>query len=117
VTTAKYHNVPTVYAGERYDSRGEAAYAAHLDRLRAAGAIRGWRRGRAWVLLDAPRRADRITLTPDFEVWDAAGGLRCLDFKGVETAVFRLKARLWKAVYPGVPLLVVKADGTERRVA
>jgi Protein of unknown function (DUF1064) len=118
VTTAKYHNVPTVYAGERYDSRGEAAYAAHLDRLRAAGEIRGWRRGREWVLLDAPRRRDRITLRPDFEVWDDAepGGFRVVDFKGVLTREFKLKARLWKAVYPTVPLYVARADGSEVRV-
>src|SRR5689334_7700284 len=113
---SKYGAVRTDYGGQVYDSWGEAEYAHRLDLLRAAGRIRHWRRGGEWVLLDAPRRRDRITYTPDFEVWDAAGALRAVDFKGVETAVFRLKAKLWRHVYPGVPLVVVKADGTERRV-
>jgi hypothetical protein len=114
----KYHAVPTEYRGERYDSRGEAEYARRLDALRAAGAIRDWRRGRVWVLLAAPRRRDRITLRPDFEVWDDAepGGFRVVDFKGVLTREFKLKARLWKAVYPTVPLYVARADGSEVRV-
>jgi Protein of unknown function (DUF1064) len=115
----KYGNVRTVYRGEVYDSRGEAEYAARLDLLEAAGAIRAWRRGRVWTLLDGPRRCDRITLRPDFEVWDAVepGGFRCLDCKGVETQAWRLKVRLWRAVYPTIPLYVTRADGSERRVA
>jgi hypothetical protein len=114
----KYRAVPTEYRGQRYDSRGEAEYARRLDALKAAGAIRGWRRGRVWVLLDAPRRRDRITLRPDFEVWDDAepGGFRVVDFKGLLTREFKLKARLWKAVYPTVPLYVARADGSEVRV-
>lgn len=113
---SKYGAIRTEYGGQVYDSRGEAEHARRLDLLKAAGAIRDWRRGTAWVLVDAPRRADRITYTPDYHVWAADGGFYVLDFKGVETAVFKLKARLWKAVYPSVPLHVVRADGTERRV-
>jgi hypothetical protein len=112
----KYGNVPAVYAGERYDSTGEARYAAHLDVLKAAGLIHDWRRGREWVLLDAPRRADRITYRPDFEVWPLPDRLEVRDFKGVATREFRLKAKLWKAVYPTIALYVVGADGAERRV-
>jgi Protein of unknown function (DUF1064) len=110
---SKYGNVPTEYRGQVYDSRGEAAYARRLDLLRAAGAIRDWRRGGVWVLLDAPRTRDRITLRPDFEVVRNDGSLRAVDFKGCLTREFRLKAKLWRAVYPAVPLYVVRADGSE----
>lgn len=111
---SKWNAVRTEYGGQVYDSKGEAGYAAHLDRLQAAGAIAAWRRGEPWTLLDGPRRADRITYRPDFEVWDGRGGFRVVDFKGAITREFRLKAKLWRAVYPTVPLYIVRADGTER---
>ena len=111
----KFNARRTEYGGQVFDSRGEAEYARRLDALKAAGEIRDWRRGREWVLLDGPRRADRITYRPDFEV-EVGGALRCVDFKGMLTREFRLKAKLWRHAYPDVPLYVVKADGTERRV-
>jgi Protein of unknown function (DUF1064) len=112
---SKYGNARTRYAGQWFDSRGEAEYARRLDRLKAAGAIRDWRRGEPWVLLASPtgRRRDGITYRPDFEVWGPAGELRAVDYKGYVTREFRLKAKLWKAVYPGVPLVVVRPDGSE----
>lgn len=112
----KYHARRTEYAGAVYDSRGEAEYARHLDLLKVAGVIHDWRRGGEWVLLDAPpggNRRERITLRPDFEVWPAPGRLEVRDFKGVVTAVFRVKARLFKRRYPNVPLIIVRADGSE----
>jgi hypothetical protein len=114
---SKYGARRTWYAGQWWDSAGEAEYAHHLDLQQAAGQIHAWRRGGEWVLLDAPRRGDRITLRPDFEVWPTPERLECHDFKGVVTREFSLKARLWKAVYPTVPLVVVRADGSEHRAA
>jgi hypothetical protein len=107
----KYHARRTLWAGEVYDSAGEARYAQHLALLQAAGHIRSWCRGRRWELVPG------LTLQPDFEVVDQAGQLRAVDFKGVVTEPFRIKARVWAAVYPDVPLVVVTADGSERRVA
>ena len=114
---SKFNARRAEYRGEVYDSGAEARYAARLDRLRAGGAIAAWRRGTAWTLLESPtgREQDGITYRPDFEVW-APDGFKAVDVKGVETEVFRLKAKLWRAVYPTVPLYVVRADGTERRV-
>jgi hypothetical protein len=111
--TSKYNNRRTWYRGERYDSWGEAAYARHLDARQAAGEIYAWRRGRLWVLLEEP---DGVTLTPDFEVWVTPEQREFHDFKGVVTEVFRIKARVFRERYPGVPLYVVKADGQEVRV-
>jgi hypothetical protein len=61
-----------------------------------------------------PQRRDRIIYTSDFEVL-VGGAWRCVDFKGVETDVFKLKARPWRHAYPTIPPYVVKAGGTERR--
>ena len=58
-----------------------------------------------------------MTLRPDFEVELPDGTLECRDFKGVQTEAFRIKARVWAVVYPTVPLVVVDAAGTARRVA
>jgi hypothetical protein len=108
---SKYGAIPTVYGGQLYDSRGEAAYARHLDLLKAAGHIRGWRRGRRWPLVPG------VTLRPDFEVTLPDGSLECRDFKGCVTREFTVKAKVWAVVYPTVPLVVVRADGSECRAA
>jgi hypothetical protein len=124
--------------GERYDSTGEGEYTKTLAGgtvfvLRGRGKrarvepfrLAGWRRGQTSTLQDAiPRTRDApahkaITLTPDYECWpspDPDGAPWCaVDYKGVVTAVFRLKATLWAHVYPTVPLYVVGADGIWRR--
>ena len=85
----------TLWAGEWWDSAGEAAYAQHLPSSTPPGHIREWRRGRRWPLVPG------VTLTPDFEVVDLDGALRCHDFKGVVTEAFRIKARVWAASLPG----------------
>ncbi len=112
----KYHARPTRYGDELHDSHGEAEYARRLDERKAAGTIQDWRRGRVWTLIDGPTRRDRLTMTPDFEVWRPDGSFYCLDFKGMITREFAVKAKVWKAVYPTVPLYVIKADGREVRV-
>ena len=117
----KYGARRTEYAGVVYDSAGESGYARRLDLLKAAGKIHGWRRGGEWVLLDSPtgKRRDGITYRPDFEVWDTpdGGGFRVVDFKGVVTREFRLKARLWRARYPDVPLVVAHGHLIVRQIA
>lgn len=112
----KYHARRSEYAGQWYDSRGEAEYARRLDLMKASGTIHDWRRGGEWVLLDAPARRDRIVYVPDFEVWPAPGRLELREYKGVVTREFRLKAKLFGARYPDVPLVVVWADGSETRL-
>lgn len=111
----KYHAQRTTYREQTFDSRGEAEYARHLDLLKAAGHIKDWQRGRVWVLLDAPKARDRVTMRPDFEVWDNRG-YRVLDFKGMLTREFRLKVKLWKAVHPTIPFWIVKSDGREEQL-
>ncbi len=112
---SKYGAVAVVdAAGERWDSRGEHAYAAVLDPRVAAGELRAWRRGQPWLLVASPS-GRRLTYRPDYEVVRADGARYCLDFKGGPvTEAFRIKAVLWETVYPGVPLYVVRADGVER---
>ena len=50
-------------------------------------------------------------------MWPTSGGPEGHDFKDVVTRECSLKARRWTAVSPTVPLVVVEADGSERRAA
>lgn len=110
---SKFHNRPSRLGGERYDSRGEAEYTRVLEAKKAAGVIRGWRRGRPWPVLEAPS-GRRVTLRPDYEVELPDGSRYCLDYKGGPvTAVFKIKAIAWECAYPDVPLRIVRADGEE----
>ena len=55
----------------------EAAYAAHLDMLQAAGEIVGY-----WYEPFKLRLAKRTWYTIDFLVWHAGGVLECVEVKG-----------------------------------
>jgi hypothetical protein len=126
----KYHNIPTWFGGERYDSKAEAARAAQLDLLKRGGNIHDWKRGRRMLLLEGKRPITRpITYTPDFEVYpDASGTFWVEDVKGVRldrksgkmkvraTQMFRLRLKLFLARYPGQELRVVDKDGTVHEV-
>lgn len=107
----KYDAVPTVWRGRRYDSKGEASYAMHLETCLATGIY-------ATVLRQVP-----IDLGPDERVtvdWVAhygeesplAGGLVAIEFKGMETPRFRQVRRLW-AKYGPFDMLIVKGSETK----
>jgi len=116
----KFHNVKTVYRGERYDSIGEAEYACKLDQMEKAGTIAYWQRGTPMVLVDAPRARDRITYKPDFWIMPTTGWSYFVDYKGsrvTETAAWRIKVKLWKQKYPTDELRVAYPDGSEKVVA
>jgi len=120
---SKFHNQKTEYpvgSGVVYDSKLEASRAMALDLLLAAGQIAGWRRGRDWLLFNAPhprkpRKRLKRVYRPDFEVWTALdqSDLWVEDTKGVLTPVFRLKADLFLIVHPAVRLKVITKDGAE----
>jgi Protein of unknown function (DUF1064) len=121
----KYHNIPTLFQGERYDSRAEAARAAQLVLLQKGGKIHHWTRGRKWMLLEKGLGRRAITYTGDFDVYpDPSGAFWVEDVKGVRldrksgkmkvraTQMFRLRLKLFLARYPGQELRVVDKDGT-----
>src|SRR5262245_14509791 len=120
----KYHNIPTYFGGQKYDSRAEAARAAQLDLLKRGGNIGDWKRGRKWMLLEKGKGRRAITYTGDFDVWpDQTDTFWVEDVKGVKfdrrtgkwkvraTQMFRMRVKLFMARYPGVELRVVDKDG------
>lgn len=111
----KFGNTPTIVDGIRFASKAEA---------------------RRWQELQLLEKAHQITLLrrqPRFKIHGNDGRLICTyvgdfaynefpdlghntgqqavveDVKGVETATFKLKAKLFRAAYPGVVLRLVKA--------
>jgi hypothetical protein len=102
----KYGNEPTEYNGVVYHSALEAACAAELDRLRDDPAVRG-----PFVVM----RQARFELYPDIlyvadfllTFWEEPAKV-VVEAKGVRTAAWKLKERLFRAELPGVPLLVVR---------
>ena len=99
----KYHAKATTYNGVRYDSKAEAEYAAMLDLLLAAKEIRSYERQVKVPL------GDDDSLRVDFVVTEWHD-VYAVDVKGVETADFKRKAKLWKK-YGTMDLLVMKRKG------
>lgn len=110
----KYGARKTVYRDGLYDSAAEAAYAQHLDLLKAAGAIADWGRGAPIELIPGNRK-QRVVYVPDFWVRERSDEAPFLvDVKGVETVVWRLKMRLLRHFRPDLRLKVVGTGGKER---
>ena len=94
--------------GRSYDTekmnKTEAAYAAHLDALLAAGTILAWKyEGHKFKL------ADRTWYTPDFEVIRADGGIEMHEVKGFWEDDARVKIKVAASQYRWYRFLAVKA--------
>ena len=91
------------YATEEMN-KTEAAYAAHLDALLAAGAILAWKyEGHKFKL------ADRTWYTPDFEVVRADGGIEMHEVKGFWEDDARVKIKAAASQYRWYRFIAVKA--------
>jgi len=107
----KYRNVRTVVDGITFDSKREAERYGELKLLERDGQITDLEVHPRFVLQEGFRlpygkRVPAITYTADFgyNEWNA----RIVeDVKGVETAVFKLKQRLFWKRYPDIELRVV----------
>ena len=95
----------TEYAGVVYHSKAEAAMAAQLDLRKSAGDL-------AWWLRQVPVNIGGVTLRVDFVVGEFNCGPDCIkvhavEVKGMETADWRTKKKLWRHHGP-FPLHIVK---------
>jgi hypothetical protein len=104
-TTAKKQN----YGGHSYDSGFESSYAQELDLRVAAGEIKSWERQKTLEL-----RVNGYlicTYRIDFIVYHFDGTTEYVECKGWASPVWRLKWKLFEALYsdlPDVRLTVVK---------
>jgi hypothetical protein len=106
----KYHAVRTDYNGVRYDSKREAQYAAQLDMMKRAAKrsdrVLQWTR-QCSVPLET-RGVVICKLVLDFEVVYCDGRMEYHEVKGVETPVYKLKMKLFRALYPNVTVRIIK---------
>lgn len=106
----KFGNTPRTYNGIEYHSQAEARYAAELDlRKRAIGVdgIAGWVRQ-----FPVPLEVNGVlvcTYIVDFVVTHLDGREELIEIKGFETPEWRIKEKLFRALYPDIKLTVVRA--------
>lgn len=94
------------YDGVLYASKAEAMYAQSLDLLRRAGAVKEWFRQVPFVL-----KVNDIliaTFVIDFRVEYSDGRIEHIEIKGMELPTYKLKLKLFQALYPKTKLTVVK---------
>lgn len=90
-----------LYEGHTYHSKKEAGYAAELDLRQRAGDIKGWERQ---VKIDLRVNGYHITnYFVDFLIIHNDGTNEYVEVKGFETDVWRIKWRLFEALYSGMP--------------
>lgn len=92
---SKYKARRTTIEGITFASKGEAMRYLDLRRLEQAGHIRNLRLQVAYPL--AVNGFKLCTYVADF-VYEEAGTTIVEDFKGIKTAIFRLKAKMMKAL-------------------
>ena len=105
MTRNKYHAVPTIVDGIRFASKREALWYRVLRSDVKQGLVRAFECQPRFVLQPGPV-AVRIVYIADFWVHYANGTEEVWDVKGVETAAFRLKAKLFRTRYPLLPLVI-----------
>lgn len=101
---SKYGNHKTVLDGVTFDSRAEAAHYEFLRARLLNGEITELRIHPRYTLQDGFKNADgkwerAILYEADFEYFER-GHCVVVDVKGVETAVFKLKRKLFLKRYP-----------------
>ncbi len=102
---SKYGARKTMYRGLKFDSAAEAKHAMELDIRKSAGEIEDWMRQ---IPIHIEVNGVKICkMVLDFKVWDTQHKFHYEEVKGVETAVYKLKLKLLKALYPDINLLVV----------
>jgi hypothetical protein len=100
----KYHARAITVDGERFDSQGEYRRHQELELLQKAGVISNLERQPVYVLQPGFKHGTRyqpIKYKADWRYIED-GKLIVEDFKGFETAVFKLKRKLLLFNYPGI---------------
>lgn len=104
----KYQNEPQIHDGIAFDSKAEMRrYREILKPLQLSGRIRDLAVHPRFVIVDKSRHGRALYYEADFSYIESER-LVVEDVKGVETAVFRLKARLFHERYPNLSLVIVK---------
>jgi hypothetical protein len=116
----KYGARTVALDGYRFDSQAEAARYAQLLLLLGAGAIRDLRVHPSYLLQEAfrdrdGRRVAAVRYVADFAYIETVTTVTVVeDVKGARTAVYMLKAKLFRFKYPQIDYRVLEAGGRAR---
>lgn len=108
VAELKKYNITDIQ-GIKFDSKMEAQYYLSLLDLQRQGEIQSIDLQPVFILQENPK----IKYIADFKVKWADGYEEILDVKGMQTQVFRVKMRMFKAKYPDVKLSLVTRKNRE----
>ncbi len=95
---SKYRSVKTVVDGLTFDSKAEASHYGSLKLLQRSGVISGLSMQPRFPMVVEGKKI--CTYVADFSFLDRDGKLNIHDVKGVKTPVYRLKYKLFHALYP-----------------
>ena len=109
----KYGNIPSEYRGNIYDSKAERNYALFLDSEQRKGRIKGWQRQVHFPLIVNGKRIAEVIW--DFQVEYPDGHFEIAEVKGYPTETFKLKEKLFRALYPNQRLKIIKASEVRMR--
>lgn len=94
--------------GIRFDSKMEGEYYQELLLMKKYGEIKDFSCQPKFVLQEKPK----VSYIADFLITDLDGSQRVIDIKGVETSTFRVKLKLFQAIYPTMRIeILVKVRG------
>lgn len=102
---SKYNARKTTVDGIKFDSAKEAEFYGSLKLLLRAGAIKGFCRQARFSLLQGDENTEYVA---DFVIFNNDGTCRIVDVKGVETDVFKLKMKMFKAQFPQLEVEIEK---------
>ena len=108
---SKYHAQIVQLDGYVFRSRAEARYYEGLKLAKEAGALTALTVHPRYELSPVPHR---VVYEADFQVTWKSGLTEVLEIKGAETAVWRVKEKLFRAKYPSLPLRIVNASRMTR---
>lgn len=98
----KYNNIKTTFDGFTFDSKAERRRYEELKLLKRAGEIKYFNLQPSFKFECGTR------YLPDFIICDKNNKIWVEDVKGVETAVFKVKKKMFEREYPYLELVLVK---------
>lgn len=101
----KYNAKKTKVDGIVFDSRREAEVYRDLKLQKKTGFVKDFTRQAVFHLIRPPGGVKYIA---DFLVTKPDGKQEVWEVKGVETPVFKIKAKFFRKLFPNIPLIIVK---------
>lgn len=114
-TFSKFGNVKTEVDGIKFDSKAEADYYCGLKMIKRVGEISEIELQPTFTLQEkfvtnSGKKIGALKYKADFKVFYSDGRIEIVDVKGMETAVYKLKRKLFLSAFPELSFVEIK-DG------